>query len=992
MPVNFLEEADRERLNHFPPEILPDDVLTYFGLTELDLTKVREHRGDENKLGWALQLGALRYMGFFPTDFSHTPPNVVAYLATQLGVETSVLTKYATRGQTRSDHTKEICQYLGYRDATKTDLKELEDWLLHRALEHDKPLLLLGLAAEKLKKAKIVRPGVTILARLVASVRDKAQAETYRLLADLFTPERTAFLDSLLKHEEELRGCRLEWLRQEATTNSTKAILANLKKLDYLRQNQIDKLKLVNLNPNRRKHLARVAAKSTPYLLNRMSAERRWPLLLNFVVQAYEDIIDETLDLFIANIGEANSRAGNDLEEFRLNKARTTDDKVRHFQAIGSIILSEEIADSQLRQTIFQYLPKEQLAAQVEECNFLVRPTDNTYYDFLLASFKTIRTYSPKFLEAFTFHANPATQPLLDAIDTMKAFNQSNKRQLSNHSTLAFVPGKWQNYVLETNGSINRYYYELAILWELRTALRAGNIWVEGSRRYATVESYLIPSELWPQLRDEVCAEIDAPVDGAVRLNELAADLEKALTKLETMLNNVPQNQAKIRIEENKFILTPLEASDLPKSVLDLRAKIEKRLPLVELVSLLIEVDRWTTFTDNLEHAGEYQPESVINKKGHLYAAILAQACNFSLKRLERASNFQADRLAYYTNWYLREETLRPAITRLVNFHYHQPLARHWGNGTLSSSDGQRFPVAVKNRKSRSLPRYFGYGKGLTFYTWTSDQNSQFGSKPIISTDRDALYVLDEFQNNETELPLLEHTTDTAGFTDLVFGLFSLLGLQFSPRIRDIGAQHLYRLERLDGHPLLKPMLQGYIDQKLIVAHWDELLRVAGSIKLGYVTASLLIGKLQSFPQQNSLTKALKEYGKLVKTIFILRYYESEEYRHRIEAQLNKGEGLHSLREFIFFANWGLLRKSKMEDQINQANCFTLVTNAVIVWNTVYMSAVLESLQKEGQAIAEADLVHLSPTRFEHINIYGRYHFNVEEEMKRVGLRELRPG
>jgi TnpA family transposase len=456
------------------------------------------------------------------------------------------------------------------------------------------------------------------------------------------------------------------------------------------------------------------------------------------------------------------------------------------------------------------------------------------------------------------------------------------------------------------------------------------------------------------------------------------------------MLKKVPKTQAKVRIEENKFVLTPLAASELPPSVLDLQRKITKSLPLVELVSLLIEVDRWTGFSDSLEHAGKYQSDNATDKRGHLYAAILAQACNFSLHRMERASNFKAERLAYYTNWYLREETLRPAITKLVNFQYHQPLAGHWGGGTLSSSDGQRFPVALSNRKAVALPRYFGYGKGITFYSWTSDQNSQFGSKPIISTDRDALYVLDEFQNNETELPLLEHTTDTAGFTDLIFGLFSLLGLQFSPRIRDIGGQSLYRLNKLTKHPLLKPMLVSLINQRLIVEHWDELLRVAGSIKLGWVTASLLISKLQSFPQQNALTRAIAEYGKLVKTIFILRYYESEEYRHRIEAQLNKGEGLHYLREFIFFANRGQLRKRKTEEQVNQANCLTLVTNAVIVWNTRYMSEVLDRQREAGQEIAEADLVHLSPTRFEHINAYGKYHFNVEEEMGRTQLRELR--
>ena len=136
---------------------------------------------------------------------------------------------------------------------------------------------------------------------------------------------------------------------------------------------------------------------------------------------------------------------------------------------------------------------------------------------------------------------------------------------------------------------------------------------------------------------------------------------------------------------------------------------------------------------------------------------------------------------------------MKAATTRLVNFQYHQPLSWSWGGGTLSLSDGQRFPVSGKVRMATALPRYFGYGKGVTFYTWTADQFSQYGTKVIPATVRNATYVLDEILDNETELPLLEHTTDTAGYTEIVFALFDLLGLQFSPRLRDLGDQRLFR-------------------------------------------------------------------------------------------------------------------------------------------------------------------------------------------------------
>ena len=139
-----------------------------------------------------------------------------------------------------------------------------------------------------------------------------------------------------------------------------------------------------------------------------------------------------------------------------------------------------------------------------------------------------------------------------------------------------------------------------------------------------------------------------------------------------------------------------------------------------------------------------------------------------------------------------------------------------------------------------------------------------------------------------------------------------------------------------------------------------------------------------------TLTRALQEYGRLIKTIFILRYLESEDYRRRINAQLNKGESLHSLREFLFFANRGKVRRKQEEEQAHQALCLNVLTNAVVAWNTVYMAAAIEQIRREGHPVQDADLVHLAPARYEHINPYGKYRFAVDEELNRTGLRPLR--
>ncbi len=335
---------------------------------------------------------------------------------------------------------------------------------------------------------------------------------------------------------------------------------------------------------------------------------------------------------------------------------------------------------------------------------------------------------------------------------------------------------------------------------------------------------------------------------------------------------------------------------------------------------------------------------------------------------------------------------MEAAFTNLVNYHHKLPLSQMWGSGILSSSDGQRFPVSGKNRHARAFPPTLGYGQGLTFYSWTSDQLSQYGSKPVIITARDATYVLDAILGNETELAILEHTTDTAGATEIIFALFDLLGLRFTPRLRDIGSRRLYRSGAIDLHnyPRLQPHITGRINRQRVLDWWDEMLRAAGSMKLGHVTASLLVQKLQAYPQQNALAQALQEYGRLVRTLHVLRWYANNEDRRRVMRQLNKGEALHDLRASLMIANKGQLRRKRGEELVNQASCLNLVTNAVIVWNTVYMAEAVAQLKREGYPVHESDLAHIWPTRYEHINVYGRYHFNIEEARRRKGLRPLR--
>ena len=141
MPIGFLTTADHDRLTRFPAQIPDEDLRAFFLLSDADQTAINHQREDATRLGFALQLCALRYLGFAPDELTTTPGEVVAYVARQLDVPPEAIQAYGQRRKTRTTHLVQIQMYLGFRLATPLDLSALQTWLGERALEHDKPVL-----------------------------------------------------------------------------------------------------------------------------------------------------------------------------------------------------------------------------------------------------------------------------------------------------------------------------------------------------------------------------------------------------------------------------------------------------------------------------------------------------------------------------------------------------------------------------------------------------------------------------------------------------------------------------------------------------------------------------------------------------------------------------------------------------------------------------------------------------------------------------------
>jgi len=281
MPIQFLQPAERLRLESFPAKPSKADLAKFMRLSPADFKLISKLRGDKNRLGFSLQLCSLRFLGFFP-KLDTVPDIVIDYVAEQLGVSKDVLEYYAVRERTLGDHRLQIMKYLGFSRISATELVELEQWLTNKALEHNDYKILFDLACEHLYQLKIVRIGITRIEKLVGTARRQAREIIYKQLSEVLSDENCQFLDNLLLVKEK-RRTPLAWLQRKPKDNSIKSITETIAKIEFLKAQGVDSWDLSALHPKRLKELAEHGATTPAQDLRETKAIGRYPIIVAFL-------------------------------------------------------------------------------------------------------------------------------------------------------------------------------------------------------------------------------------------------------------------------------------------------------------------------------------------------------------------------------------------------------------------------------------------------------------------------------------------------------------------------------------------------------------------------------------------------------------------------------------------------------------------------------------------------------------------------------------
>ena len=476
-------------------------------------------------------------------------------------------------------------------------------------------------------------------------------------------------------------------------------------------------------------------------------------------------------------------------------------------------------------------------------------------------------------------------------------------------------------------------------------------------------------------MRPTVLASLDLPEAPDEHLNTLSSRLDEAYRIVAELLDD----EGGVTVDEDgQLRFEALSAEPEPPSLVALRTAVGRMLPQVELPEVLLEVATWTGF----HHAFTPLGESASRMKDlelSIAALLVAQACNIGFRPVakEGVPALNRARLSHLEQTYLRVETIKRANQTLLEGQARIPLVRAWGGGHVASVDGLRFVVPVATIHARPNPRYFGRRSGATWLNMLNDHAAGLAAKVVAGTPRDSLHVLDVLNDQDGGVRPQLIVTDTSSYSDIVFGLLSLSGRTYAPQLAQLPDQKLWRVNRDADYGPLSMAARGRISISKIIRHWPDILRVVASIHMGTVRSYDVVRMLQRGGRPTPLGTALAHYGRIHKSLHILRLASDRGYRRQIKAQANLQEGRHDLARRLFHGDRGELRQRYREGMEDQLGALGLVLNIIVLFNTRYMNAAIKKLREDGFPVDEQDVARLSPLMRKHINIQGRYAFTV---------------
>ena len=945
---------------------------------------------------------------FFARKFHQSD---IEFVAKQIGANINDVKRNTYSKETYTRHQSLILNYFGFSpfDSTKKVFAKAEISRMVRV--QFRPKLILLEIIQLLIRKKIALPTYNILATLIVTEINHHQSELNKIIKSNLTKSQEEKLDALLEQvigsgSNDKWRYQITLLKKPSQSTRPSKIRSNITDLNdllglYLEIKPIaDRL---SLSHEHLRYYAYSVLKSQIHQVSRRSAERRYLHLISFIVYQTFKLQDMLIDTLLLAVQSARNAADKEHKDIYYQEMEKRNQSVTNLvdglqkdflgtiSEIKVIISNIQLTADQKVLAIKATLdtPKSKKISIEQSINDFKSNIENlqkgqNYYSLLEKRSLKLQNRAADIVRKTIFDENCGRPFLLEAI----LYYQKKSGNIDKNAPVSFLTVEQNTAVFSEETKFRVSLYKALLYIAVADAIKSGVLNIVHSEKYRSLDDYLIPKDDWNARREEYLqlAQLDEYSDCQVTLKLLDKAVDARYK--ETNNNFTVGDNAFLTFRKNgTFHVSTPKLDEMDSLSLDGIFPDKKYISLLEA---LATVDHATGFLEEFEHwqiKHRYQkPEKKI-----FLAGVMAYGCDIGHRKLAQISKeINENDLDNTLNWYFSLANIQAANDRILQFMDQMDLPNIYRNQDdilHTSSDGQKFGVAVDSLNANHSFKYLGKDKGVSVMSFIDMRQFMWHSTVISASEREAAYVIDGLMHNDVIKSDI-HSTDTHGYSEVIFAVTYLLGFTFAPRIKGLGRQQLYAFgnRKTTQTQGFKP--NKYINEEIINAQWDEILRFVATIRLKITTASQLFRRLNSYSKQHPLYKALKEFGKSPKTLFILKYVDDPEFRQSIEKQLNKVEGSHKLSRAISLGNDHGFLQGEKEDQEIAEGCRRIIKNSLICWNYLYLSL---KINEENDEERKSELIDStrkgSIMRWGHFNLHGEYDFSDEKMVDSVGLK-----